>query len=68
MDNNYILEDKKQIFFYYRFCKSMDNIEAIKKSKIEELIIGEVEMNNFIEKIRNRIEFNRKFGWKKKLF
>ena len=67
MQQNYILRDKKQIFFYNRLCKGMNNIEAIKKSDIAELVLNENEKNYFIEKIKDRVEFNKKYSWKKRI-
>ena len=62
----YVLKDKKTIFYYNYFCNHMNNSEAIKKSN-NPLMISFGDLENFICELQKRIDFNRKFGWRKRV-
>ena len=65
MTTDYVLKNRKTIFYYNSFCRNMDNIEAIKKSDISELVIDERELGSFIEGIRDRINYKKELCGRK---
>ena len=65
MITDYVLKNRRTIFYYNSFCRNMNNIEAIKKSDISELVLDRKELRNFVEKIKGRIKFKRELCGRK---
>jgi len=67
MEANYVLKDRKHIFFYNRFCLNMSNIRAIQNSDLSQLVLNVSEKDNFIEKLKQRVDYNKQVGYKKRV-
>lgn len=66
MESVYVLKDKKAVFYYNCFCNHMSNIEAIKNSN-NAIMVGKKELDNFICELQERVDFNKEFGWRKRV-